>query len=71
MTLIKNHLSIQLLPSRLELNYEFDWENPTIVDKEKFYYRRLTSEMIHIKLQNNLLNLQSDTECLHYAYIDI
>jgi len=26
---------------RLELNHEFDWENPTILDKEKFYYRRL------------------------------
>jgi len=56
---------------RLELNHEIDWENPTILDKEKFYYRRLTSEMIHIKLQNNPLNLQSDTECLHYVYIDI
>jgi len=56
---------------RLELNHEFDWENPTILDKEKFYYRRLTSEMIHIKLQNNPINLQSDTECLHYVYIDI
>jgi len=45
---------------RLELNHEFDWEN-----------RRLTSEMINIKIQNNPLNLQSDTECLHYGYINI
>jgi len=56
---------------RLTLNHEFDWDNPIILDKEIFYHRRLTSEMINIKLQNNSLNLQSDTECLHFAYIDI
>jgi len=33
-----------------------------ILDKEKYYYRRLISEMIHIKSQKNALNLQSDTE---------
>jgi len=38
---------------RLELNHEFDWDNPTILDKEKYYYRRLTSEMINIKTQIN------------------
>jgi len=56
---------------RTELNHEFDWDNPTILDKEKNYYKRLTSEMISIKTQINPINLQSDTECLQYVYLDI
>jgi len=36
---------------RPELNHEFDCDNPTILDKEKYYYRRLISEMINIKTQ--------------------
>jgi len=31
----------------------------------------LTSEMINIKLQKNTLNLQTDTDSLQYAYIEI
>jgi len=56
---------------RRDLNHEFDWDNPMILDKEKYYFRRLTSEMINIKIQKNPINLQSDTECLQYVYVDI
>jgi len=49
---------------RLNSNHEFNWENPIILDKEKQYYRRLISEIINIKTQNNTINLQSNTELL-------
>ncbi|EFN67293.1 hypothetical protein EAG_00147, partial [Camponotus floridanus] len=29
--------------------HAFDWDNVRILDKENFYYKRLVSEMIHIK----------------------
>ncbi|EZA55146.1 hypothetical protein X777_05276, partial [Ooceraea biroi] len=53
---------------RLTLNHEFDWENVRILD-ERFLAKRLISEMIYIKLQENGLNLQNDTESLHNVYI--
>jgi len=56
---------------RLEHKHDFDWNKPIILDKERFYYRRLTSEMINIKTQTNPINLQSDTECLQFVYNDI
>jgi len=54
---------------RLSFNHDFDWESVTILDKESFLGERLISEMLHIKRQSNSLNLQSDTEYLHHAYI--
>jgi len=51
----------------LEFDFEFDWDNPEILDREKYYYRRLISEMINIKLQKNALNMQSDTELLQHT----
>jgi len=56
---------------RLDENHEFDWDNPEILDKERYYYKRLISEMINIKSQRNALNMQSDTELLQQAYIEI
>ena len=56
---------------RLECNHEFDWENIEISDNERFLGRRLISEMLHIQLQDNSLNLQTDTECLHHAYLSL
>jgi len=56
---------------RMNFNHEFEWENPRILDKETQYYRRLISEMIFIKLQNNSLNLQTDTEVLEHVYVEI
>jgi len=51
--------------------HEFNWDNPEILDKEKYYYRRLISEMINIKLQKNALNMQSDIELLQQTYVEI
>jgi hypothetical protein len=56
---------------RLKYNHDFDWENIKILDNERFLSRRLTFEMLHIQLQNNSLNLQTDTECLHHAYLSL
>ncbi|XP_071653431.1 uncharacterized protein [Temnothorax longispinosus] len=56
---------------RQNLDHDFDWENVEILDKEKYLSRRLISEMIHIKLQENSINLQNDTDFLHHAYMTI
>jgi len=45
--------NIDLIPITIIL----DTNNiPIILDKEKQYYRRLISEMINIKTQNNTIN---------------
>jgi len=56
---------------RLKYDHEFNWANPAILDIEKHYNKRLLSEMINIKTQKKTINLQTDNECLQYAYIDI
>ncbi|EFN73564.1 hypothetical protein EAG_08052, partial [Camponotus floridanus] len=47
---------------RLNFDHEFKWDEVKILDKESFYNKRLISEMICIKRQQNGLNLQTDTE---------
>jgi len=54
----------------MHLNHEFDWSNMEVLDVERFYYKRLISEMFHIKRRNGL-NLQTDTDCLDGAYTSI
>jgi len=56
---------------RLEFHHDFDWDNPSILDRENKYYKRLISEMINIKTQKNAINLQSDTELLQQSYSEI
>jgi hypothetical protein len=56
---------------RINCNHEFDWEGIKILDSERYLGRRLVSEMLHIRMQSNSLNLQSDTECLHHAYLSL
>lgn len=56
---------------RRNYSHDFDWENVKILDNERFYSKRLISEMAHITLQKNGINLQTDTEFLHHAYIPI
>jgi len=56
---------------RLNFSHEFDWNNVEILDQERYLARRLISEMIHIKRQNNSLNLQSDTDNLDDGIISI
>ena len=56
---------------RRQLDHEFKWDEVEILDEEPSYRRRLVSEMINIKKQKNGLNLQTDTDGLHKAYIPI
>ena len=51
--------------------HTFNWENTRILDHERNYYKRLISEMLHIKEQKNGINLKKDTEDLNEAYYDI
>ncbi|KYN32565.1 hypothetical protein ALC56_13046 [Trachymyrmex septentrionalis] len=55
----------------MDLFYEFDWDNVHILDKEQILYKRLLSEMIHIKKQKLGLNLQNDTFSLDLLHIDL
>jgi len=41
------------------------------MDRDSNYYKRIVSEMIHIKEQKKGLNLNSDTELLNESYFDI
>ncbi|KYN02360.1 hypothetical protein ALC62_06740, partial [Cyphomyrmex costatus] len=56
---------------RLEYNHDFRWDDVKILDEEPCYRKRLVSEMLNIKKQKLSLNLQTDTEGLHEAYIPI
>ncbi|KYN36141.1 hypothetical protein ALC56_09516 [Trachymyrmex septentrionalis] len=49
---------------RLDFNHEFDWESVQILDKKRFLNKRLNSEMFHIYMQKNGLNLKTDTKCM-------
>jgi len=52
-------------------NHEIDWNNVKVLNVEKYYHKRLVSEMLHIKRQRNGLNLQTDTDCLDRGYTSI
>lgn len=56
---------------RLETNHEFDWENTKILDEEPSFYKRIVSEMVHIKRQNAALNKQNDTALLSDEYLQV
>ncbi|KYN22422.1 hypothetical protein ALC57_05184 [Trachymyrmex cornetzi] len=56
---------------RLQNNHDFRWDDVEILDEEPIYRKRLISEMVNIKKQTNSLNLQTDTEGLHRAYLPI
>jgi len=45
----------------IKYNHSFDWDNTKIMDQESKYFKRIVSEMIHIKEQKAGLNLNSDT----------
>jgi len=55
----------------IKYNHSFDWDNTRIMDCESNYFKRIVSEMIHIKEQKASLNLNSDTELLSESYFDI
>ena len=56
---------------RRQHDHDFQWDEVEILDEEPCYRKRLVSEMLNIRKQKNGLNLQTDTESLHKAYIPI
>ncbi|KYN29433.1 hypothetical protein ALC57_01100 [Trachymyrmex cornetzi] len=56
---------------RTEFEHDFDWENVAILDEECFLNKRLISQCIHILMQQNSLNLRSDTEGVHQTYVQL
>jgi hypothetical protein len=52
-------------------NHKMDWNNVKILDHKNIYHKRLVSEMISIKEQENGLNCIKDTELLHSSYYNI
>jgi len=48
----------------MHYNYDINWNNVKVLDVEKYYHKRLVSEMLHVKRQRNGLNLQTDTDYL-------
>jgi len=56
---------------RLQYDHDFQWDKVRILDEEPCYRKRLISEMLNIKKQDNSLNLQTDMEGLHKAYLPI
>jgi len=73
----KNHINRNtsalsvITEHRLQMNHEFDWERVEILDVEKYFNKRIVSEMINIKCQKNGINLQTDTESLDRAYFSV
>jgi len=55
----------------LRYNHKFVWTNVKILDKETFYWKRIISEMLNIRSQNNALNCQTDIEYLDNTYTSI
>jgi len=49
-------------------DHEFDWAGVHVLDSESSWYKRIISEMMHIKMQPDRLNRQSDTEILSDSY---
>jgi len=52
----------------LENGHSFDWINIKIMDHKTNYFKRLISEMIYIKTQENSVE---DIECIDSAYFNL
>jgi len=79
-TRIKEHISNSKLTSAKhtvitdhmqKFSHSFDWENIKILNFEPNFYKRLVSEMLHIKEQQNGINARKDTKLLDDAYFNI
>jgi len=64
----RNTTQYSVITDHRLLNHEFDWNCVEILDEEPILGKRLVSEMIHIKLQKNSINLENDTERLDHIY---
>jgi len=64
-------VTVSLSYHKLESDHTIDWENPCILDAECSFYKRIVSEMIHIKRQEKGPNKQSDTERFPEIYLPL
>ncbi|XP_024868999.1 uncharacterized protein LOC112452813 [Temnothorax curvispinosus] len=70
--------NIKTVPSRhsvisehiTKFNHTFDWDNTAILESEP-NYKRLISEMLHIKEQKNGINSNTDTDYLDDSYFSV
>ena len=51
-----------IIEHRLQYDHDFQWNKVRTLDEEPCYKKRLISEMLNIKKQDNSLNLKTDTE---------
>lgn len=67
----KNADKLSVDKHRLNLNHDFDWDNPIILQEERLY-KRLIGEMLFIRKQNYGFNNHTDFEFLseHYSSIN-
>jgi len=56
-----------IIDHRLQFDHEFDWDKAQVLDIERNYNKRLTSEILYIKIQKRSLNLQTKTEFLDHV----
>jgi len=69
---IKRKLTYNSIETHLEYGHELDWKNisllDSLLDSEPCFQKRFMSEMIFIKKQIKVINIQNDTECLPEAF---
>ena len=51
--------------------HKMNWNKVSIFDFEEKFWKRLTSEMLHIHLQSKTINKKDDTRSLHNTYISV
>ena len=66
-----NSLSVISCRHKLDNDHTIDWDNTSTLDSEQSYYKRMISEVIHIKRQEKGLNKQSDTERFPEIYLSL
>ncbi|KYN18632.1 hypothetical protein ALC57_09050 [Trachymyrmex cornetzi] len=67
----KKHCSSVLAEHQMNNGHNFNWDDIKIMDREQYLFKRLTSEMIFIKKQENGLNRQNDTQKFPEAYVSV
>lgn len=65
----KNKKTSVLATHSNKCNHTFNFENVEVIDEEPNWHMRITSEMLHIHLQDAPLNCKEDTENLHSSYM--
>lgn len=61
------HKKSVIFTNCLETGHSFNWSTTKILDKEPNYFKRLTSEMVNIKIKENTINVMQDTALLDDA----